>query len=1231
MAKKPEPIVRLAVQTAHQITANSGNYMAFLTTAAHNFKYNFRDQLLIFAQKPDATACAEIKFWNKHGRWANRGTTGIALLVDTDRGYKLRHVFDMSDTNSRAGRTVPVWQMKPEYEGAVIEGLENSYGELTGKPDLAGCLLETAKVVVEDNFGDYYADLLSVREGSFLEELDEDSVKVWFKGLLENSVGFMLLARCSIDPHEYFDSEDFAHVFDFNTLKTLAILGAAASDIAEMPLREIASTVLPLYWEEEKQNRTFAGNPDRQYNDGRTKRERSVEHGADIQNRGRLSTAQPGRAGGTEGRKIWDAAAQFPRQSPARDLHRDAVDRGTERPSGEDRPGGHRDGGAVDGANGAGAGRDGGTESVRSDEVGGPDEQYPGSGGGSGAGGGRVRQLTDPLPTEEEQKATIQAAEDEQSSAFAISQEDIDAVLLHGSGIADGKFRVFEQFETAHSSTENVSFLKEEYKSTTYFSVTTDRKIRAWFDRGGVKISIGDLSKPEAEVTLTWKKAAKRIGQLVEAGRYLSPAEKEKYQEYHRQESVPGPLAAAPEPEHDELNPPPAPPKEYRLTLGATVYLGTQGYELLAFDAQTVRLFDPAFPIINKELPRDEFDRLLAENPLNDHFLQVVDAQPEVDAPKYDLGYGHLGNGLTVWNRLEEEHGDYKTIAHIAPDRTVKFYVDDLPEDVRTQIEEVAATSTMTISATQDAPVFSTPPLVREPAVAPAEASEPTYLPRELPYIFCEWSESIVFQDKTAYSLQEFDRLMKQADDEYVAGKTAAMAKYGTWQKWYDANDPEYNAFLGYDKVKFTLVMPDGRTFTERQDIGDGDGGVLDFLSQYDAYREIVPTLQEAVRKEAEAAQSAPAPQPGPDSGRFWDAYNSIKERNPDCLLLYQVGDFFELYGGVEGDDAWNAAKALDLTLTKRNIPEYGRVSMCGFPAHKLKDFVKKLNSKGFDVIVAALKNKQRVISAFPAQPSEKAEQKADNFSDIDPELLNPEYDPENLYTVPYMWGLLGVIYNTTMVEEPITSWSAMFDGQYAGNVLMFRNSRDAMATALSYLGYSLNTTSEAELREAFQLLKDAKNQGVYQSFVMDEIFQKLEGGNAAIGVYYAGDYLTMLENNEDLAFVVPEEGSNWFMDAMCVLKNAPNYEEAMAWINFIASTEANLANMDFIWYASPNQEALASYPAYYEKNNGEALDPELYQIMAAPADVLERCEVYENLPPETQKLYSQLWVELGI
>ena len=253
------------------------------------------------------------------------------------------------------------------------------------------------------------------------------------------------------------------------------------------------------------------------------------------------------------------------------------------------------------------------------------------------------------------------------------------------------------------------------------------------------------------------------------------------------------------------------------------------------------------------------------------------------------------------------------------------------------------------------------------------------------------------------------------------------------------------------------------------------------------------------------------------------------------------------------------------------------------------------------------------------------------NFSLIDERFKNLPYDPENRFTVPYTWGTVGIIYNTTMVDEPVTSWEVMFSDQYAGNVLMFRNSRDALATALFYLGYDVNTTDEAQLREAKELLADAKGRGVYQSFVMDEIYQKMEGGNAAIGAYYAGDFLTMLDNNEDLAFVVPEEGSNWFVDAMCVLKDAPHKEEAEAWINFIASTEANLLNMDYIWYASPNAEALEQYPDYYLECYEEELDQETYEIMAAPEETLDRCQMYVVLPYETRALYNELWTELGI
>ena len=877
MAKKLDSIVELAAQKTREISANSGNYMAFLTTAAHNFKYNFRDQLLIYAQKPDATACAQIDFWNKHGRYVNRGTRGIALLVDTDQGYKLRYVFDMSDTNSRQGRVIPIWKMEPRYEDAVIEALENSYGEFPDRSGLAACLLETAKVIVEDNFGDYYTELRGVKEGSLLEELDDLSTETWFRGLVESSVAFIMLTRCGIDPMDYFSGEDFAHVYDFDTPETLSILGGAVSDIAEMPLREIASTVLSLYRAEQREKRTFAQTPNRQYYDGRTKQERSVEHGTDIPDGGRLPPAQSGSAGGPEGRKIWDAAAQLPSDPQERLLHGDAPQRQAERPSGEDRPAGHGDGGAADGADGAGAGRDGGAESQRSDEVGGPDEQHPGSGGGNGADGaslyGRVsdpliageappqapvdgtsgttglqnshhdfnartdipyyhedsektellrvsdalkdhkaeiaaffeahegrkergdfikgffdntyvekilsngqragyrawddvlnlwrgaylsREKEDflrwpsvadtiygmilldqwldpeerPLPSEAEQISLIEQAEAEKKPVFTLPQAAIDYVLCGGISVSQRKYRIFEQFQKNEGKQENIKFLRSTYGVGGHSDAIPGSGFFVDYDGKGIKLWRGTHGEPDrVEVLLSWAKVEKRIRELIAADRYLNRAEKEHYPQYRAQveqrkarwdiaaeicsiiddyvdfktrtgETDPykelllartcansfrigekkcyvlsgdnlfvlptlrnamqtiirdkthlterceavladlsGPLATPLEPTEEELNPPPPPKKEYRLTLGDTVYLGAQEYELLAYKEQTVRLYDPTFPIFNKELPREEFDRLLAENPLNDRLLQVAEnAAPVADAEEPDTG-----------------------------------------------------------------------------------------------------------------------------------------------------------------------------------------------------------------------------------------------------------------------------------------------------------------------------------------------------------------------------------------------------------------------------------------------------------------------------------------------------------------------------------------------------------------------------------------------------------------
>ena len=284
-----------------------------------------------------------------------------------------------------------------------------------------------------------------------------------------------------------------------------------------------------------------------------------------------------------------------------------------------------------------------------------------------------------------------------------------------------------------------------------------------------------------------------------------------------------------------------------------------------------------------------------------------------------------------------------------------------------------------------------------------------------------------------------------------------------------------------------------------------------------------------------------------------------------------------------------------------------------------------------YDVVVPSDYMIGRLIAEDMLEPLDYSQ--IPNFGLIDDRFKNLSYDPDNRYTVPYTWGTLGIIYNAAVVDEEITSWSALYDDKYAGQVLLINNSRDAIGEALLSLGYSVNTTDEGQIREAYELVAGANRRGVFQGRVMDEIFQKMEGGNAAIATYYAGDYLSMVDNQAegvDLAFVIPEEGSNWFVDAMCMLKDAPHQREAHMWINFIASTEANLANMDYIWYASPNREALERYPAYYEELYGEELDRSVYEIMAAPPETLERCEAYLNLPPETLSLYKSLWTQLG-
>ncbi len=718
MPSKYQIISELASQTARDITSKAERYTDFLVTAANNYKYSFKEQLLIHAQKPDATACAEIETWNRLGRWVNKGTRGIALLVDRDTPYKLRHVFDYSDTNSRAGRVVTLWQMRPQYEEAVKESLQDSFGEVEQTADFPHFLMEIAKNAVEDNFSDYLSNLQSVKGESFLEELDDLNLEVWLKDTLRSSVAYMALVRAGYQPNLYFTRDDFSHIYDFNTVPVISVLGAATSDISEMVIREIAETVKGLEKEEKQSNRTFARGRSSEYHESRNnKTERSYEDGTDLYDAGRLPDPRPDRSGEPEDWEVWNAASDLPPRASGRNLHRDAVGRNTEQPLGGSGRPGQPDDGQADRADEDAQRRDRADEGRRPDEVGSADELDPELGGGSGP---ERPDLRVSLPSEEEQQELIAEAEAETTSAFVISQEDIDAVLTRGSGIHDGKYRIYEQYLKRDTHEANIAFLKNEYGIGGAYPAVPGRQLDENHDGKGIKISRGSIMHPDAEVLLSWKKIEKRIGELIATDQYLSQAEKDHYPKYRAEEearrgrsaisdefrsivydyndyvtqlgeedkrlnlyylsgcwgafdigdkkmyartsdgdfilpmmreamntiiadnthlterceamltALNSDLARPLEPSYDELNPPLEPEKEYRFSLGDTVYLGTHEYEVLSFDEHEVVLYDTQFPLINKTMTREEFDNRLKENPLNDHLLHAVE-EPQIE------------------------------------------------------------------------------------------------------------------------------------------------------------------------------------------------------------------------------------------------------------------------------------------------------------------------------------------------------------------------------------------------------------------------------------------------------------------------------------------------------------------------------------------------------------------------------------------------------------------------
>ena len=551
MAAKYQLITELYRRTGVAVAKNPQAWQGFLSSACRNYKCRFDEQLLIYAQRPDAVAVAKLETWNRQfKRWVNKDSKGIAVFDPKGRRNTLKYYFDVSDTHEGyyGSRPVPIWQMDERYEQAVMERLSDRFGDVEST-DRASALMETAKNAVEDNLQDYFSQLKDCTKDSFLEELDDFNIEVIYRRLAANSVAFMLISRCGLDANEFFDRDDFADIVNFNTPATINAIGIATSDIAEMALREISQSIRNVQIAEKDQNRTFAQRTQAQYDKGRLQPERSEYNERNhLQQTGGLSYSRPNitdRARASAWQVRLDAQG-LSGEAQASDLSQSADIGQAERASAQGRADSTPEVGASDEAALSRAGRDRGTERESTDAVGRTDEQHPQPSGGSDTDRTDLQvsvakddEVRVNLPTVDEQIEMIAEAEDEKASAFAISKEDIDSVLQKGSGVADGKYRIYRQFQKGEDRQKNIEFLKNEYGTGGGTHIFPDGfSGHSWHDSKGLAIDRNG-TYTNHDLVLKWSEVEKRLRELIKDNCYLNPKEKDHYADYLESVSAP--------------------------------------------------------------------------------------------------------------------------------------------------------------------------------------------------------------------------------------------------------------------------------------------------------------------------------------------------------------------------------------------------------------------------------------------------------------------------------------------------------------------------------------------------------------------------------------------------------------------------------------------------------------------------------------------------------------------
>lgn len=546
MANKYQLINEMASETLKEITQNGESWIKFLNTASNNYKYSFNEQVLIYAQKPNATACADIETWNKKlRRWVNKGAKGIALLSMENGRNVLRHVFDISDTHSGINKDFKLWEIKPSYENGIIETLENSFGNLEVKSNLAEAIYSASINLVEDNYQDYLVDLKEVLVGSLLEGMQDIDLEGNFIVLLAKSISYMAMKRCGIDPTEHFNVSDFEMISSFNNKRVVSRLGAAISDIAEQELREIYSSVINYEKNYKLTNRTFVNNEKINYHNNEEKNNegRNDYDRINIQSNGRLpnttSSITKNEENGTG--EILKNEGEIPKRTQKRVIRGINVRWQDGRTFRRNRANSPKENETDNNKSSREESNNRGNEKRESNELGTSNElnKEPSRRNDNVRANLQLNLFEDTyvppikeLPSVDTQINSIQAqAEVENTPAFSFTQEMIDKTLIEGSNFSHSKYRIYEQFKRSLSAKENIIFLKHEYGIGGSSSAYSGADFGQEHDSKGIKLYKG-YKDDRVELLINWSNVEQRLKEIIRLDRYFNDEEKIKYQEW---------------------------------------------------------------------------------------------------------------------------------------------------------------------------------------------------------------------------------------------------------------------------------------------------------------------------------------------------------------------------------------------------------------------------------------------------------------------------------------------------------------------------------------------------------------------------------------------------------------------------------------------------------------------------------------------------------------------------